>query len=183
MLNLNPPDYHFCPICGQKLNSKVEEGKKRLYCPENHWTFYPSVAQSATAVILNGDTVLLVKRKREPYQGSWMFPAGFVEYGEHPKDTIVREALEETGLNIQIIQLIDILQSDDDPRSPGHFIFFYLCTTNNNPEINNNDSDENSELSWFPIDKLPPISWHAHQIIASKIKELVNLLPTSDRTR
>lgn len=174
MLSLIPPDYQYCPFCGQKLSTKIEEGKNRLYCPDHHWIYYPSVAQSSAAVILDQDRVLLVKRKREPYQNSWMFPAGFVEYGEHPKETVVREVLEETGLTITVEKLIDLFQSDDDPRSPGHLIFFFLTKLTKNLDLTNGDSDENSDLRWFPIKDLPSISWHAHQKIAERLNEFTH---------
>lgn len=173
MLSLATPDYRYCPFCGQILKTKIEEGKNRLYCPDNHWTFYPAVAQSSAVVIINKDQVLLVKRKREPYQGSWMFPAGFVKYGEHPKEAAIREILEETGLKVTAVKLIDIFQSDDDPRSLGHLIFFFITKLNGEVNLSNGDSDENSDLRWFPINQLPPVRWHSHQIIASKIKSLV----------
>lgn len=82
------------------------------------------MAASAEAIIIKNGKVLLVKRAREPYKGTWMFPAGFIDFGEHPTETITREVSEETGLKLKKAELFKVLQSEDDPRSPGHFLFF-----------------------------------------------------------
>jgi len=125
MLKIKPPCYRFCPFCGKKLQVRIEEEKERKYCPSCEWTYYPHVAAAAGAIILRNNKVLLVKRRREPYKDTWMFPAGFVDFGEHPLETATREVAEETGLKIKNARLLNIIQSVDDPRSPGHFVFFY----------------------------------------------------------
>ena len=122
---VSPPAYAFCPFCGRKLASKVEEDKPRRHCADCDWTYYPRVAVSVTAIISNTDSVLLVKRVREPFKGTWMFPSGFVDFGEHPEEALAREVLEETGLRIKRASLIGVYQSPDDYREPGHFVFFY----------------------------------------------------------
>ncbi len=97
----------------------------RKYCLGCGWVYYPHVAQAAAGIVLKEDEVLLVQRKREPFVGSWMFPAGFVDYGEHPIETVVREVKEETSLKIDPIELLEVCQDTKDPRSLGHLVFFY----------------------------------------------------------
>lgn len=126
MLKINPPNYIFCPFCSKKLSIvNVEDGRKRKSCRFCHWTHYPHVGAAATAVIIRGKKVLMVQRAEEPYKDTWMFPAGFIEYGEHPMDALKREVKEETNLTVIKARLMDVFQSGDDPRSPGHFVFFY----------------------------------------------------------
>jgi ADP-ribose pyrophosphatase YjhB (NUDIX family) len=168
MLKIPPPAFHFCPFCGQKLHFRLEDGQKRKYCPDCHWTYYPHVAASVAAVIIRGEKILLVQRARAPYQGTWMFPAGFIDFGEHPLETLQREVKEETGLKLKKAKLIEILQSQDDPRSPGHFMFFYQVWAEG--KIDNRDSEENQNLGWFEIKNLPPIGWRAHQQIIRKLQ-------------
>jgi len=121
------------------------------------------------AVIQNKDRVFMVKRKREPFKGTWMFPAGFVEFGEHPVEALVRELKEETGLIAEEINFIDIFQSCDDPRSPGHFILFYKVKVSGKPT--NMDPDENTELGWHNIHDKINIGWKNHQEIMKRIRE------------
>jgi 8-oxo-dGTP diphosphatase len=80
-----------------------------------------SPALSVDGVLIQNNTVLLVQRKNKPFQGSWALPGGFVEYGETTEDAVVREVMEETGLNIRILQLVGVYSDPHrDPR--GHTI-------------------------------------------------------------
>jgi ADP-ribose pyrophosphatase YjhB (NUDIX family) len=168
VLDIQPPDFLFCPFCGQKLQVKTEDKQKRKYCLSCDWTYYPHVAAAVTAVITRKDEVLLVKRAREPYKNTWMFPAGFIDFGEHPFEALKRETKEETGLVVKKAELIEILQSTDDPRSPGHFIFFYkVKTLGKNLKT---DKRENQAIAWHKISKPPKIRWRSHQLILKKLQ-------------
>jgi len=161
MLKIKPPDYQFCPFCGKRLQVRVEEGKERKYCSPCHWTYYPRVAQAAAAVIVKKGKVLLVQRKREPYKGTWMFPAGFVDFGEHPSDTIKREVREETGLTVKKVCLMNVFQAEDDSREPGHLTIYYQVEVSKGHL--KNDEEENQDIGWFDIQKPPKIGWKNHQ--------------------
>jgi 8-oxo-dGTP diphosphatase len=91
-----------------------------------------------------------------------MFPSGFVEYGEHPIEALVREVNEETGLSVAQPSLIDLRQSEDDPREPAHFAFFYELGKWKG-ELRN-DPVENDGVDWFSLDRLPKVGLklHAH---------------------
>ena len=161
-MDLAAPSYRFCPFCGIGLSTRIEEEKTRKYCDACDWTYYPRVAASVTAIIARPDSVLLVKRIREPFAGSWMFPAGFVEYGEHPEESLRREILEETGLKIKHAEFISVFQSPDDWREPGHFVFFYLVETE--PGEIRTDTRENEAIRWFDIHGcMPEVGWELHK--------------------
>lgn len=163
MLKIKPPDYQFCPFCSKKLQIKIEEGKERKYCPYCHWTYYPYVAITVAAIIIWGHKVLLVKRGLEPYKETWVFPAGFVDFGEHPLETIKREVKEETGLKVKKADLFYILQITDDPRAPGHLSIFYRVEVLDG--CLKNDNEENQDIGWFDIQKPPKIGSQNHQKI------------------
>jgi mutator protein MutT len=83
------------------------------------------------AVIVQDGQVLIVKRKFEPLAGQWSLPGGGVELGETLEDSIVREMLEETGLDIEVgpvIEVFDRITRDDDGTVRYHFVLVdYLC--------------------------------------------------------
>jgi mutator protein MutT len=83
------------------------------------------------AVIVDGGKVLIVKRKYDPLAGQWSLPGGGVELGETLEDSIVREMLEETGLDIEVgpvIEVFDRITRDDDGSVKYHFVLVdYLC--------------------------------------------------------
>lgn len=169
MLKIKPPDYQFCPFCGKELEIEKEEDKERKFCSSCKWTYYPHVAGSAEAIIIREQRILLVKRNREPYKGTWMFPAGFVDYGEHPQETVTREIKEETGLKAKSMKLFKVLQSEDDPRSPGHFLFFYKVKVTGSKL--KTDKEENQEIGWFDLKSPPIIGWESHKYIMKMLRD------------
>ncbi len=172
MLELNIPNYKFCPFCGQQLKNIKVDGKKRKFCPNDNWTYFPHVATSAAVVICQDNKVLLVQRNRKPHKGTWMFPAGFSDYGEHPSETAAREVLEETGYKVKDLKIINILQVEDDPRQPGHLAIFYKASLSSNSQAKIADIEENQDMGWFSINNLPKIGWKSHQKIAKLLKRL-----------
>ncbi|ADP77812.1 NUDIX hydrolase [Methanothermus fervidus DSM 2088] len=65
--------------------------------------------------------IVLIKRKKDPYKNFWALPGGFVEYGEKVEEAAIREAKEETGLNIKLKKLVGVYSDPNrDPR--GHVV-------------------------------------------------------------
>ena len=64
---------------------------------------------------------ILIKRKNDPYKDCWALPGGFVEYGESVETAAIREAKEETSIDVELIDLVNVYsQPDRDPR--GHTV-------------------------------------------------------------
>ncbi|MCK4335657.1 MAG: NUDIX hydrolase, partial [Candidatus Aenigmarchaeota archaeon] len=59
-------------------------------------------------ILTKENEVVLVKRKFDPFAGYYALPGGFVEYGETAEEACVREALEETGLKVEIEKIIGV---------------------------------------------------------------------------
>lgn len=83
------------------------------------------------AVIFRQDRVLLVQRGREPAYGRWSLPGGLVELGETLEEAVKREVLEESGLNVEVRDLVAALDRvilDDKGRIEYHYILLdFLC--------------------------------------------------------
>ena len=83
------------------------------------------------AVIIQHDLALLVRRATEPLKGEWSVPGGVLELGEKLRDGAAREALEETGLRVEVGELLDVFDSiftDDEDRTQYHFVLIdFLC--------------------------------------------------------
>jgi 8-oxo-dGTP diphosphatase len=83
------------------------------------------------AIIIEGDSVVLVKRGHPPLAGEWSIPGGLLEVGETLRQAAVREALEETGLRVEVGELLgvyDRILRDADERTLYHYVLIdFLC--------------------------------------------------------
>ena len=83
------------------------------------------------AVIIHRDRVLLVRRATEPLKGEWSVPGGMLELGEKLRDGLRREVLEETGLQVEPGEVLDVFDSifrDEQGRTQYHYVLIdYLC--------------------------------------------------------
>lgn len=74
-------------------------------------------------MVLQKGKLLLVKRIMAPEIGKWSIPAGYLDYGEDPRKTAVREVLEETNLTVEITDLVDVYHNPDATTQGGASIF------------------------------------------------------------
>ncbi len=82
------------------------------------------------AVIVDEGRVLLVRRGKEPLKGHWTLPGGLLEVGESLTEGVLREMREETGLTVEVLELIELLDRihRDETRVRYHYVIAdYLC--------------------------------------------------------
>lgn len=81
-------------------------------------------------VVFRGEEVLLAQRGKSPRRNTWSIPGGAQELGETVEEAARRELLEETGLEVEFIGLIDVVDSinrDDDGRVRFHYTLVDLA--------------------------------------------------------
>ena len=79
----------------------------------------------AGAVIVRGDQVVLVRRGRPPLAGEWSIPGGVVKLGETLRQAAEREAREETGLEIEAGEVLEVFESIT-PDAAGKTCYHYV---------------------------------------------------------
>ena len=142
---------HYCYQCGRELEVRLLDHRERETCPKCGWVHYLQLKVGAAVIIEQDGKLLLLQRAHEPWVGSWMIVAGYVEADEDPKNAAVREAREETGLVVEIGDLFKTYYFDDDPRGNG-IVFVYKATKVSGAlQLN----DEATDARYFTSDEIP----------------------------
>ena len=81
----------------------------------------PAPAPCVGVVCLRGDEVLLIRRGRPPRQGEWSLPGGRIEPGERAVKAALRELREETGVEAEIVGLLDVVDGVF-PEAGRHYV-------------------------------------------------------------
>ena len=100
------------------------------------------------------DRILLVKRRFPPEQGAWALAAGFVDLGDAPEAAAVREALEETGLEVAVERLLDL---GYDEANRVIYILYQARAVGGTLAA----ADDVEEARWFSRDQLPALAFQS----------------------
>ncbi|HEX3698750.1 MAG TPA: NUDIX hydrolase [Polyangia bacterium] len=117
-------------------------------------------------IIENGGGIVLVKRKFPPL--GWALPGGFVDAGEWVAQAARREALEETGLAVELLDLLGVYSNPArDPRGIYTVSVVYIARADGVPQ----GGDDAAVAQIFPLDALPPdIVFDHPQMIADYVR-------------
>ena len=116
-------------------------------------------------------SVLLIKRKYEPFKDKWAIPGGFVLNDESLEEAVERELQEETGIKINYLeQLYTFGNPSRDPRGRVVSIAYFGLVRPNTFKIF--ASTDAAEVAWFNINELPELSFDHKEILEIAIKRL-----------
>lgn len=105
------------------------------------------------------DTIVLIERANPPH--GYALPGGFVDVGETLEAAAVREALEETGLQVDLVCLLNVYS--DPARDPRHHTVsaVYVALADGNPR----GMDDARTADWFHLDQLPSLAFDHARIL------------------
>lgn len=144
--------FNYCPCCGGTLIEKELEGKKRLVCSICDFVFYQNPKPCVGVLLEKDGKLMLTRRGIEPFYGWWDLPGGFLEVGEHPEEGARREIEEETGLKVEITQLLSIEMDVYGENNCSTLNLHYRAKLVGGEEKPDSDI---TEIRWFSADELP----------------------------
>jgi ADP-ribose pyrophosphatase YjhB (NUDIX family) len=157
-------DFNFCPRCGTAVVREHRFGQMREVCPKCEWIHFIDPKVAAGVLVIQNERVLLVRRSGEPFRGLWTLPAGFVNAGEDPAEAAARECLEETGLNVRVRRVFDIVAGKEHPRG-ADFVIVYEAEVLSGELKADDDADA---AEWFDKNDLPALAFRATQVILAR---------------
>lgn len=119
-----------------------------------------------------GVSVLLIKRKYDPFKDSWAIPGGFVLQNESLEEAVKRELWEETGIKVNYLeQLYSFGEPNRDPRQRIISIAYFALVKSSQFQQLKASSDA-EEAQWFSINKLPKLAFDHRQILQMAIERV-----------
>ncbi|EKP0260896.1 NUDIX hydrolase [Aeromonas sobria] len=130
---------------------------------------YPTPKLDVRALIMDeAGHILLVQERSD---GCWTLPGGWCDIGDSPADAVVREVVEETGLECRAVQLLALFDKHKHPHPlqlPHAHKAFFLCEVTGGQLLC--ETDETQGAAYFPVDDLPELS--RHRVVASQLQTL-----------
>lgn len=148
-----------CLRCGTRMEESPSYGRPRPVCPACGYVHFDDPKVAAAALVEHQGKILLVRRVYEPEQGKWSLPAGFVDAGEDPQQAAVRECLEETGLRVRVLGLLDVIYGREHPRGAS-IVIVYRAEVESGTLVAGDDA---GEVGLFAASALPPLAFRATQ--------------------
>jgi ADP-ribose pyrophosphatase YjhB (NUDIX family)/ribosomal protein S18 acetylase RimI-like enzyme len=149
----------FCPICGHELTQREEGGRLRPACDNCGYVHYVNPVPGVGLIIEMDGGVVLIKRKNRPHKDEWTLPSGFVEADESAEEAAVREAEEETGLKVEIVEMLGVNSFPEGPPVSGIMIFYRMNPIGGELRA----GDDASDVAVFQPDELPLLPFRTHR--------------------
>ncbi len=127
----------------------------------------------------NAKSILLIRRKNDPFRDSWALPGGFVEINETVPEAASRELTEETGFpKVPTSCLIEVgvfSRVDRDPRERVISVAYAFSFTTTFSKVSLTAGDDAADAQWFPVDNLPFLAFDHEEIVERALESLETL--------
>lgn len=134
------------------LERRVTYGKERPICPTCGYVVFYNPKLVVVGLLIQNNSVLLVRRAINPGKGLWGMPGGYVDMGEVVEEAVAREIREETGLETQARQLVCLLSEAELPQ----VLAVYEMEMVSGSIV---PGSEVMDAAFFPLDDLPPLAF------------------------
>ena len=137
------------------MMTRVVGDKPRRACTACDFIHFTDPKVGVGVLVLAGEKILLVRRTMAPEIGKWSIPAGYLDHGEDPAVTAVREAKEETGLLVEIEKLLDVYHNPPEQGGATIFILYLAKWVGGTLQA----GDDADAADFFSLDDLPELAF------------------------
>lgn len=160
--------FKYCPTCKETLQHSGNSVK----CSKCNFIHYFDPTPTVAVIPIKDGKILMAIRKVEPFKGGLDLIGGFINKGETAEEAAIREAKEETGLDIKITGYYksypDFYGSKDKPVLGFDFLAEVIGGTLK-------AGDDVAKLKWIPIKDLPNINTNSFDNVKKVLTDLYNL--------
>jgi ADP-ribose pyrophosphatase YjhB (NUDIX family) len=154
---------HFCPYCGKSLGKKTVGDRLRPACSECQYVHFSNPIPGVALIIEHEGKVVLIRRGSRVHTGRWAFPSGYIEADETAEEAARREALEETGVQVELLNLFGVYSFPEGPPVSGIVIFYRARVASGQLRA----GDDANEIRLFAPHKIPRLGFRTHREAAA----------------
>ena len=161
--------YRFCPHCANPLEQRQRGGLPRPTCPACGFVHYRNPAVGVAVAVLQDGKILMGRRFRGGYEGYWCIPCGYVEWGEDIRDAARREFLEETGLEVELGEVLAVHSNFHNAQQLTVGIWFNGKVVGGTLEA----ADDLDAVDYFPVAAPPePLAFPTDRLVLLQLQDI-----------
>lgn len=155
----------FCPRCGSPLSTAEVDGRMRQRCPECGFVLYRNPIPGTGVLVEMDNGIVLVQRGQPPFVGWWVLPSGYIEADESAEQAAIRECKEETGLDVELVELFGVYSFPEGPVHSGIVIFYRARPVGGTLR----PGDDAQDVGVFPPHALPEkLAFRTHREVLAR---------------
>jgi len=140
-------------------------GRTREVCPVCSFVLYRNPVPGVGVLVEMEGGIVLIKRGQPPFVGWWALPAGYIEADESVEQAAIRECREETGLEVELLELFGVYSFPEGPVQSGIIIFYRARPVSGEPRA----GDDAQAVEVFPADELPEqLAFRTHREVLER---------------
>lgn len=139
---------------------------KRMACAGCGFVHFRNPGVGVAGVAIVGDEILMVRRgPTSTMAGKWCIPCGYLDYGEEVRAGAAREVREESGLDVEVGDVMWVASNFHDPAKLTVGIWFAVTVVGGELKA----GDDAVEAGWFPLDDLPDLAFDTDRRLIAEL--------------